>query len=574
MLTWLSALDKTALAAVLARRPLVTEAPRPRRLADIAVRLHDEASMIEAIADLTAPGVQFLRAAQLCRALGREVTIPAVAELLGTTASVVEPLVATLEERALAWPLPSGALGVCVAFDPYAYGVHGLGMPMAELLDGLDARGLRTLCAQHGVPGRKELLALFRDGERMRALIAEAPADTRALLHDLAWHGPERADVLPMDPENARAEDFPAGWAVERALLFATFFTEVHMPLEVALAVRGPGYHLPFDPEPPEVTTVAVDQARIEPEAAEATLRLLARYRATIDSAAAEPLALRKTGQVGARMVNRLTKQTGGTRAEIELVLALALKAGLLEATPEGTLVPSGEAIRLQAEPDGTTLVALLSIWWEAADHPDDPESAQHEIAGARIRSRLLPLLGSFGPGRGQADAAALTARVSWLTPLVVADVVEDQIRQALADAELLGLTRAGTLTELGRAVVEAAEGTILRTNAPGLLAAAGKLTEPGPAPYAEPAREDPAELAGRLLEVPAVGPEPDFDALARALRLPEDRLGPFLAGAPIELEYGGEVILAVAPEPHGDSVEVWDVKRREYRLLRTSDIR
>ncbi|MFI6025146.1 hypothetical protein [Amycolatopsis magusensis] len=575
LLDWLSGLDEQALTNVLTRRPLLLEPPGPRRLEDIAARLRDPVVTAEAAADLTTPEDQFLRAVQLCRALGREPAIPAVAGILGTTAAEVEPIVAALGERALAWLTHSGALGVPEALDPYSYRTHHLGQPMAELLANLDDWHVGALSAQHGLPAsRARLLALFRDSERMRALVTEVPADTQELLHDLAWNGPDRAGVAPVDLENARAEDFPGGWAMERGLLFSNFGTEVHLPLEVGLALRGPDHQLPFAPRPPEVPTIAVDPARLEPDSCAAALRFLDRYHAVAAAAATEPLPLRKTGQVGARLVNRLVKLSGGTSAEVQLALAMALHAELLEVTEEGTLVPSGEATRLHAEPPATLLIALLSAWWEPA--PGLP-GAEGDPAGEpidRVRYRVLRLLGELGDGRGQPDAAALTARVSWLAPFLPAESIEEHVGEILADAELLGLVSGGALTALGRALVDAGEGTHLRTDAPGLLAAAGRIAGPGPAPYEESRRADPADLARRLLQVPAKAPERDFRALADALgALPENRLGPLLAGVPVEIRYDGERLVAMGPELREDSVELWDLERAEYRTLLASRI-
>ena len=105
----LAALDKDALAKVLAHRPDVLEEPWPRRLDVLAARLAAAPSIDAALLALPMPLVQVMRAVQLCYALGRRpAPVAEVARLLGAGAATIESSVDELAERALLWREPDG----------------------------------------------------------------------------------------------------------------------------------------------------------------------------------------------------------------------------------------------------------------------------------------------------------------------------------------------------------------------------------------------------------------------------------------------------------------------------------
>src|SRR5207244_1563268 len=102
------------------------------------------------------------------------------------------------------------------------YRSYQLGVPVAELLSRRTVDQLKQLGSALGLSlsGRKDqrvdqLLAFFRDPDKLRTLLADAPAETAELLAECAWHGPE-IEYYPgyafygRDPQPV----LPATWAV------------------------------------------------------------------------------------------------------------------------------------------------------------------------------------------------------------------------------------------------------------------------------------------------------------------------------------------------------------------------
>ncbi|OXM71195.1 helicase-associated domain-containing protein [Amycolatopsis vastitatis] len=445
----LTSLDREGLAKVLAHRPDVLEEPWPRRLDVVAARLASAESLNEALLQLPMPLVQVLRAVQLCYALGRRpAPLGEVARLLGT--ANVESFVDDLADRALLWR-DGGDVFLPEFLHRNSFQPEGLGQPVANLLGELGTLRLTKLSRALGLPHatRKpelllELVRFFRDDERVRELFATAPGETRKLLRDMADGVPEIDGVAP------------AGWAFDHGFLFGTYYGSVAMPIEVALALRGPDHPLPFTPEEPAFTVTHTGTEAAEAASSAAALRLLDRVSAIVDLATAEPFPLLKDGTIGVRLVKKLAKETGGTPEEIELAIDLAAQAGLLladepepprrgrKASPP-TLAPDPELAR----PAPALLYRLLlTTWW-------NPEPLEYEPdVDSLVRRAVVRLLARLDPGDAVADVDALTRLAEWHAPMLPTDDFAGHLRVALAEAELLGVVAHGAVTAAGRALL------------------------------------------------------------------------------------------------------------------------
>ncbi|WP_410637889.1 helicase-associated domain-containing protein [Amycolatopsis sp. lyj-346] len=447
----LAGLDKDDLAKVLAHRPDVLAEPWPRRLDVVAARLASPGSVDAALLALPTPLVQVVRAVQLCHALGqRPAPVGEVARLLGTDTATVESSVDELAERALLWR-DEDRVRLPELLHRNSFASEGLGHPVANLLGELGTSRLAKLSRTLGLPdtARKPelldgLVRFFRDGEGVRTLFATAPEETRKLLQDMADGVPEVEGLAP------------AGWAFDHGFLFGTYFGTVAMPIEVSLALRGPDHQLPFTPEEPQFDVTHTGAEAAEAASSAAALRLLDRASAILDLAAAEPLPLLKDGTIGARLVKKLAKDTGGTPAEIELAIDLAAQAGLLLAdepppprrgqkAPAPTLAPHPDLAR----PEPAVLYRLLlTTWW-------DPVPPEFETdVDALVRRLVVRVLARLAPGDAVTDVDALIRLAEWHAPMLPTDDFAGYVRVALDEGELLGVVAHGAVTAAGRALL------------------------------------------------------------------------------------------------------------------------
>ncbi|MDG4820890.1 helicase-associated domain-containing protein [Asanoa sp. WMMD1127] len=469
---WLALRTPEELAAIMRRRPdalpaadLEALAARLARDGSVAAALSTvplpQAQVVEALAGLGGPGV---RPDRLARLLGRAEHDADLAEAL-----------AELAELALVWPDETGALRMADPLWSHPEFPLALGPPAATLLAPVDRERLAGIAAAWGLrPDRPRTLvaavaAALGDEQRVRAALADAPAQTRDLLDELAHQGP----TVPL-PEPALA------WALDRGLVIADGWRRATMPHEVAAALRGPEWRAPFDPRPPVLAVGLAPAAAVEREAVSAGTLAVHRVGALLDAAERAPLAALKSGGVGAREVRRVAKLMGAMDGETRLWLEVASAAGLLGLADE-TLAPTAAYDEWRAASPAERLASLATAWLTVASLPSTDHrpgggppiaALQPDLAWAAVteaRPRLLRLLAALPPGRGAAaaaprddgrptDPAAVVAALRWELPVLLptADAATVLVEGTLREAGWLGLVALGALSPVGRALVEA----------------------------------------------------------------------------------------------------------------------
>jgi hypothetical protein len=469
---WLATLRRDELAALLARRPETLAGPAPRDLSEVAHRLQSRNGVAAAFQALMLPAVQVLEVVQAFGCATRD-------ELAGVLGDAVVPVIDGLAELALLWEYEGQLHGPSELASILGYPL-GLGPAAARLLDQRSATNLRVICTMVGLPDRgrrpdllRELAGYYRDGERLRTLAAQAPEPTRALLDELAVHGPlvmtRYAAHLPQPPEVA--------WAVERGLLVPADWQYLVMPGDVAIALRGPDWRPPFDPQPPQPNLLPLDPATVAREAAAAADATLGGVTALL---AAGPVALLKSGGVGTREQRRLARQLGADEATIRFWLELAYQSRLL-GIEDGTLLPTEFYDDWSESEPAQRLATLLSRWPVLVAAPlaaDQSAALIRESDGrlaAELRLELLRIAEEPPPGYGLADSAEQLAEVlRWRAP-VLAGACPDLAALAgplWTEARHLGVVAHGRLSPLGQALNDADHEALLDA-ARGLLAAA-----------------------------------------------------------------------------------------------------
>ncbi|GAA0944082.1 helicase-associated domain-containing protein [Pseudonocardia zijingensis] len=480
--TWLSTVGAPELEAILRARPDVLRHPVPTDLAMLAERLSAQASVNRALAALSQPALQV---AEALLALGGSAARHELHALLGARDAVLESAVddavSELTGVALAWTLQGKVrqVGGWGAVTPHPL---GLGRPARTLYGLLSPEQLRRVGTHHGIPGLDRagldtVVATLTDPHAVQARLAEAPAEVAAAVRQLAWHGPRRSGVRfpePGEPADHHVGRLLAlqGWAVP------TEWGIAEMPREMALAVRGPGYHAPFDATPPRPATAPVDRGQLRAASERAALAALESVRALITLLDRSPLATVRGGGIGARELRRAAKEIGSDVAGVRLGLETAAAAGLVAlardgegratAHPVGVAMPTEAADEwLEAEPDDAH-ARLLLAWWGLpmvpslrVDESGRPAPALVRSYGhpehVRMRASALTALASLGPHRGIVDTGALRELLQHRAPSD-RDLPGDaaRLRATVQEAELLGLVAAGALTPIGHRLLAA----------------------------------------------------------------------------------------------------------------------
>ncbi len=382
-------------------------------------------------------------------------------------------------------------------------GETGLGRPAAELLAAhFNPPEVHAIAEVLGFPNarvrevaERNVLGLLGDPERVRALVAGAPASVRDWLLRLVGHGSRlRTHAYQVHSgygyqHNVRYVVRPGGsgdpatdWLVAHGLLLPAGPPDVaEVPFEVATAVLG-GPRVPFTPDPPPPPDDLPGADGAEGTAQAAATSALSQIERLLAACVDQPPTLRKAGGLAVRDTRRIAKAAGVGEDLARFWIDLATQAELLGLYAEPVPRPKGHRGRLPepmvnllptteydtwlkrspverlARIIGTwaTLPATYTHWPAEAGtpvaltEPSDP----HAVS---LRYALLEALAAVPPGKGLPPDGLpyLMLRAAWHRPhhVSAARLGAEQAGAILREAGLLGVTAGGALTAVGHAV-------------------------------------------------------------------------------------------------------------------------
>ncbi|WP_329051729.1 helicase-associated domain-containing protein [Streptomyces violaceus] len=468
--TWLGSLDGSRLARVLGVRKDAMSPPEPRSVGELADRLQRPGSVALVLPQLALPHLQV---AEALAALGAPASRDALAERLGApdheTARELDAVLEVLADHALVWPDDTGKLRMAGPLRQAWDAPLGLDAPLENLLAGMTSDELRGMLVALGVkpPGTKpqRLAALVEhhsEAEQVVSVVAKAPAAARKLLE-------RRAEGVSGQPQSivfgtaGPGLEPGAQWALDRGLLIQDRhgYGPARMPAEVALALRGPGWHAPFEPVPPSARLASVTPAEVEREASAAATVFASHASSVLSACSAAAPAQLKSGGIGARELARIGKAAQADDAVVRLALETAYAAGLI--ARDGSRVIPTEAYDAWTEQEPPEQFAvLLQAWRNLPLTPtqarDEDNKALPTLAGTppcngcvQARHGLLDAAAQLPAGQGTRDTSDLGSLIAWYRPLADSSPREGApFADVIHEAELLGVLARGALSLLG----------------------------------------------------------------------------------------------------------------------------
>ena len=332
------------------------------------------------------------------------------------------------------------------------------------------------------------------------------------MLQALTW-GPPAGTLRAGSTAPGAAPLIERGW-LERSS-DARGRTRFILPRQVALALRGGRLTRESltAPEAGNLETVGTDVIASESSFhAEEAARLVA---ALLEEWGREGGTIRRTGGVSARALARTADAIDLEADAAARIIEIAASAGLLGLDDDGaTWVPSSQAAGWLTDSLPQRWAPLALAWSGSARTPwltgtrDDDGTLRAVLSpdleagwAARLRARVLALLGDLPPG-ASATPAFVRAALTWQSPRRT--IPGGAISAVLAEAETLGVTGGGALTEAGRILARRAAASLDEQD-PGLSGVPGGPTDPGDAgraedaggnPHAEPLSDDEALTA------------------------------------------------------------------------------
>ena len=398
------------------------------------------------------------------------------------------------------------------------------------------------------------------------------PAASVEMLQALTW-GPPAGTLRSGGRAPGAAPLIERGW-LERSS-DARGRTRFILPRQVALALRGGRLtrETLTAPEAGDLETVGADVVASESSFhAEETVRLVA---ALLEEWGREAGTIRRTGGVSVRALTRTADALDLELHEAARIIEIAAGAGLLGLDDDGaTWVPSTLAAGWLADSLPQRWAPLALAWagsartsWLTGTRDDDGTlraalGPDLEAGWAvRLRARVLALLGDLSQGTS-ATPAFVRAALTWESPRRT--IPGGAISAVLAEAETLGITGGGALTEAGRilarrAAVSLDERDVVRSDSGG--DAGGAEVTDGDA-HAEPLSDDEtlaaleAALAADLpAAVDMILVQSDLTAIVPGRPAPE--LAALLERTSVVESRGGALTVRFTPESVRGALDV-----------------
>ena len=398
------------------------------------------------------------------------------------------------------------------------------------------------------------------------------PAASVEMLQALTW-GPPAGTLRSGGRAPGAAPLIERGW-LERSS-DARGRTRFILPRQVALALRGGRLtrETLTAPEAGDLETVGADVVASESSFhAEETVRLVA---ALLEEWGREGGTIRRTGGVSVRALTRTADALDLELHEAARIIEIAAGAGLLGLDDDGaTWVPSSLAAGWLTDSLPQRWAPLALAWagsartsWLTGTRDDDGTlraalGPDLEAGWAvRLRARVLALLGDLSQGTS-ATPAFVRAALTWESPRRT--IPGGAISAVLAEAETLGITGGGALTEAGRilarrAAVSLDERDVVRSGGGG--DAGGAEVTDGDA-HAEPLSDDEtlaaleAALAADLpAAVDMILVQSDLTAIVPGRPAPE--LAALLERTSVVESRGGALTVRFTPESVRGALDV-----------------
>lgn len=513
----LEARSDESLRALFAARPDLIS-PAVPDFSALAARASARVSVQRALERLNKPQMQVLETLHLCTntdtahsacATGLRKFIP------GASVAAVDRILASLQDLALVhradpphgttpsghrqrFYLPVGSLRDVVGIYP-----AGLGRSYTELVrlqPAFAQRVVQLVAELHrsGVPVQEATtpmeaaLALQHwtsSPESLQQILADAPERTTALL---ARFGNWAMGAVPQAQRkasvtNEAADVGPVDWLLARGLLVPLDAAHVELPHSVGVSLRGGAIINDFtlSPPVPELghTTAALRRNAALGAIAE-TLRLVGEL---LHAVREQPLATLRTGGVGVREMRRLAEALRIEQQRAGLLVELCALSGLIRLDVDSSAWVQPPELEWLLLPRQEQWLWLVNAWLASERVPSlvgqpvngpagIPPAAHRGAAGTTInalsaeaqrpdapvvRKRILEILNQLSNEATAPDAhapvldaAAVLQRAEWEQPRM-ARRFSSLIRGVLAEADMLGLTGSGALSQLGSAIAE-----------------------------------------------------------------------------------------------------------------------
>jgi hypothetical protein len=429
---YLRGLDDAALLSIFTHRPDLVS-PVPPDIASLAVRASSAPSLARAIDGLNKWQLQVL---EICAILPEPFSEKDVASLSDKSALFLLP---GLIERGLLYSDKDGMRTPTTLKEVLGIEIAGLG------------------------PASMSKLKLKK--------LDDAPAASKKVLDAMVW-GPPRGSIADIKKPSTGVK-----WLLDEGFLIPFNQQTVVLPREVAIYLRGNRVHRNLEQAQPAIESVARDSRNIQLAAIANITTFLRWTEEVLNFWAQEPATALRSGGLGVRDLKDLSLHLGVEESCAAFVAEVAYLSGLLTIEADDKILPTHQFDIWLAQSASTKWQLLASSWLttsrvsglvgkESSKNiaPLGPELDRSSAASTR-RLALNLLLENVGKA---VDIDSLFATAQWLAPSKRSGGLQkDYIAWTLREAEWLGITGQGALSQYGADFLQGGDCLSIDTDLP-----------------------------------------------------------------------------------------------------------